>query len=370
VDIYLIYGGDLSRPAGGTDRIVAFVRALLDEGFGVNAVIAKPSQDLPSVFDEVDVQQIMIGDRGILDQPIRAALLALKARGVADEADAIVQVEHATLGGVVAAAGVSDFVLDMHDLSYSSPHYTSLPLGSIISRLIYGIERWAVRSASDIVVVSEKMKEKIVGEWTVNPQDVTVISNGYFANAVADFQGVDTVTGRVVFLGNLHPKLDIEAIVETARLPETEELIIIGEGNAAASLREVKRTEDHENLQLMGYLPDDRAFELVASAAVAINPQEASSHQEASSPVKLNYYGALGTAMVVTGGPSYAHDLEKAGGAVVVPPGGDFAGAVQGLLRDGAKREVMAKNARTRASKETWSAHAEELIEVYRDKDG
>jgi glycosyltransferase involved in cell wall biosynthesis len=366
--VCFIYGGDLSRAAGGTDRIVAFVRTLLEEGIDVSAIIAKPASGLPEVFDEVDVRQIRIGDYGILDQPIRAALLALKTRRVATEEDTVIQVEHATLGGVIAAAGVSDFVLDMHDLSYSSPYYTSLPLGSLISRLIYLIERRAVRSASDIIVVSEKMKEDITSKWDVSPGEVTVIPNGHFADAVAEFKQIDTVPGRVVFLGTLHPKLDIDAFVEIANLSETKELIIIGEGKATESIREVKRTENLENIQLKGYLPDAEAFELVASAAVAINPQRASELQAASSPVKLTYYGALGTAMVVTGGPSYADELEEAGGAVVVQPGGDFAGAVDDLLRDGARRESMAMNARKRTAADTWSARAERLVELYQKK--
>jgi glycosyltransferase involved in cell wall biosynthesis len=253
----------------------------------------------------------------------------------------------------------------MHDLAFESPLYGDLPLGSVVQRLIRRIEGRAVQSASQIVVVSEAMRRLVSDEWNLSENDIHVIPNGYFTETVEPFQSAETVPGRVTFLGTLHPKLDVEAILEIAALSEVHEMIVVGGGAKEATLREGKRERGLENLRIEGRLPDEEAFPLLAKSAVAINPQHSSSLQRASSPVKLYYYAALGLPMVLSEGPSLVSQLAEEGAATVVEHGESFTNAVRNLLIADETRIQMGETASELSRDMNWEHRVDTLREVY-----
>jgi glycosyltransferase involved in cell wall biosynthesis len=362
--IVIAHGGDVSRPSGGTNRVSAFASGLSERGHDVTLVVPDPEQAYPSRLSGVDVSSVSVPNSGVVDQPLRAAVIARRANRLASRTGATVQFEHSTLGGVGKLLGARGFVLDMHDLAFESPLYGDLPAGSLVQSVIRRIEGRAVRGAAEIVVVSERMRDLVSDAWDVDPTSITVIPNGYFADQIEPYQATETVPGRVAFLGTLHPKLDIEAFFETAALPEVDELVVIGDGAKREVLEAGKESQGLDSLRIAGRLPDEEAFELVASAAVAINPQQSSGLQRASSPVKLYYYAALGVPMVVSAGPSLVDELAADGAAVAVEAGASFADAVQGVLRDD-ERTRMGVTAERKATELTWRSRVNSLSELY-----
>lgn len=363
--VVIAHGGDVSQPSGGTNRVSAFAAGLQRAGHDVTLVVPTPERSYAEALAGVEIRTVDVSTGSLASQPARAVRVPREAKAIAEERDATIQFEHSTLGGVGALLGCTDFVLDMHDLAFASPLYGDLPLGSLVQRVIRLIETRAVRNAKHIVVVSERMRELVAEEWGVPEGRITVVPNGYFIETVAGFEDVETVEGRVVFLGTLHPKLDVEAFVEVARLPEVEEFVVIGDGARHEDLLEVKERYGLDALRVEGYLPDEEAFELVASSAVAINPQNPSRLQQASSPVKLFYYAALGVPMVVTEGPDAAAELAERGAGRSVPAEGPFAETVAEVLRDAEGRREMATAARRIAEEWTWSERAADLERVY-----
>lgn len=363
--LVIAHGGDVSHPSGGTNRVTAFASGLADEGFDVSLVVPEPDRELPERLSGVEVTPVSTPNSSIFDEPVRASLIVRRAKRIATERDATVQLEHSTLGGVGQLWGHREYVLDMHDLAHSSSRYGDLPLGGAVQRVIHGIESRAVTSASEIVVVSENMRQLVSEEWDVDPEDITVIPNGYDAETVEPYRTGETVEGRVVFLGTLHPKLDTEAIFEIAGLDAVEEMIVIGDGAKREELEEGKIERGLDALEVRGRLPDEEAFPLLARAEVAINPQTQSSLQEASSPVKLFYYAALGLPMVVTSGPSVAGELSEVGAAEVVAPAGPFASQVADVLEDDERRDGMGARAREEGTDFSWKQRVADLEAVY-----
>lgn len=363
--VVIAHGGDVSHPSGGSNRVSAFASGLAERGRDVSLVVPKPERSLPERLSNVEVVPISVPNSGVVDQPVRAVSIARRAKRIADRTDATVQFEHSTLGGVGQLLGEREYVLDMHDLAFESPLYGDLPLGSLVQRVIRGIEGRAVRSASEIVVVSENMKHLVSNAWSIHPDSIRVIPNGYFAGDVEQYRTDETVSGRVAFLGTLHPKLDEEAIFDIARLPDVDEMVVIGDGAKREELERGKSEYGLDSLRIMGRLPDDEAFDIVAKSDVAINPQLPSDLQRASSPVKIYYYAALGVPMVLSEGPSVAEELDEEGGARVVEFGESFVDAVQAVLENGECRKDMRVVARESAKQMSWQSRVGNLARVH-----
>lgn len=363
--VVVAHGGDVSEPSGGTNRVTAFASGLAERGRDVTLVVPSPDRELPDRLSDVTVSPVSVPNTGLADQPVRAVAITRRANRIAERTGGTVQFEHSTLGGVGQLLGAREYVLDMHDLAFESPLYGDLPLGSLVQRAIRGVEGRAVRSASEVVVVSRNMKDLVCEAWDVDRASVTVIPNGYFAEEVEAYRTAETVPGRVSFLGTLHPKLDADAIFEVAGLPEVEELVVVGDGAKREALEAGKAEHGLDALRVAGRLPDEEAFDVVATSAVAINPQLPSDLQRASSPVKIYYYAALGAPMVLSEGPTAADDLAAEGGAVVVPHGASFADAVQELLRDDETRRRMGETAERAAEGMTWRSRVDSLAGLY-----
>jgi glycosyltransferase involved in cell wall biosynthesis len=235
----------------------------------------------------------------------------------------------------------------------------------MLQRAVRAVETRAVKNASRILVVSRRMRDLVCEEWGLSPDRFTVIPNGYFEETVAGYTRRSSEGNRVAFLGTLHPKLDADAFVEIARLPSVDEVAVIGDGAKRDALEEQKERLRLDALRIHGRLPDDEAFEILARSSVAINPQRRSRLQEASSPVKLFYYAALGLPMVVTRGPDAADELAEAGAAEVVDEAGPFADRVASIVENRDRRNRMASEARELAADWTWSARCEKLVEFY-----
>lgn len=361
--ICLAHGGDLGEPSGGTDRVTAIVSGLIDGGYDVSLVIPEPGGTLPERVSDASVETVSVATHGVSTQPKRALKIARRAKTVARREEALLQFEHSTLAGVGTFFGDVPFVVDMHDFAFESPLYGELPLGSVVQRFIRFVETRAIRGASHVIVVSETMKEFVQSEWDVPAAKLSVVPNGYFEDRIDEFRNLARVDGRVVFLGTLHPKLDVETFVDIARLPSVEELIVIGDANERAALEEASRRVPE--LRVTGRLPDEEAFRLVGRSELALNPQHPSELQAASCPVKLGYYAALGVPTVATAGPDLVEWLVERGCVAAVEPDGDFVGAVDHVLSADERRSRMAASALEAAPELAWTRRIESLTDRY-----
>lgn len=369
-DVCVAHGGDLSEPSGGTDRVGAVVSALGERGYEVAVVGPRPTGPLPAALAGAEYVSVPVTARRFHTQPVRAALVARRARRLAAARDARLQVEHSTLGGVAALLGADGFVLDVHDLACRSPLYGDLPAGRAVQRGVRAVEARALRAAAEVVVVSERMADLVAAEFGVRESEVRVIPNGYDPAVVASYRETPAEPGRVAFLGTLHRKVDVSALRAVARLSGVSDLVVVGDGERRGEVERLAAAEPA--VRATGRLPDDEAFPLVASAQVVVNPQRASDLQAASSPVKLYYYAALGRAMVVTRGPELAGRLAAADGAALVEPDApaEFAAVVGDLLDDADERARLGATAREHVRDATWERRGRAFAALYDGVEG
>jgi glycosyltransferase involved in cell wall biosynthesis len=362
--VVLAHGGDVSVPSGGHERVVAFATGLMRAGHEVTLVVPTPGGSLPERLGAVSVRTVDVPTGGVRTQPRRGLAIARTAQRLADEREARLQVEHSTLGGVASLFG-RGYVLDVHDIAFTSPLYRNRPLGGALSTGIRWIEGRGLGGAGHVVVVSEQMRAFVVEEWDVPSDAISVIPNGYFEDDTASVVP-DTAEGtRVVFVGTLHPKLDVEAVVSAAQLDAVDEMLVIGDGAMREELARAKRDRGLETLSVPGRLSTEATWSLVAGADVAINPQTQSPTQAVSSPVKLCYYRALGVPMVLSDGPELARQFAAEGVARVVGPAESFANVLDVLIGDGAQLDAMRSRAELTGGCATWAERAETLCDVF-----
>jgi glycosyltransferase involved in cell wall biosynthesis len=354
------HGGDVGEPSGGTERVSALASGLSERGVDVTLVVPQPSGALPDRLDAVAVEFV---DPPAPSAVVRAAATARAAARVARRRDATLQLEHSTLAGVGTLVGVEDFVLDMHDLAHGRFEHASTPVAPLLARGVGWLERRAVASASRVVTVSASMADTVAARWGVPRDSVTVVPNGHFPETVAAADGASVRPGRVAFLGTLHPKVDVDALLAVARLPSVSDLVVVGDGAQRARLE--RAADEVSALRVTGRLPDAEAFRVVAEAAAVVNPQSVSSIQRSSSPVKLYYYAALGKPMVVTPGPDVVAAFVRRGAAVTARSRRHFTDRVDDVLTDDAFAARLSRNARAAASDLTWTARVEALADSY-----
>jgi glycosyltransferase involved in cell wall biosynthesis len=364
MNLCLAHGGDVSRPSGGTDRVTALAAGLQDRGFDVLLVVPDPVASLPDCLADVSVQPVETDRFGVSNALTRAETVASTARRIAEAEGAALQLEHSTLAGVGTLRGCDGYVLDVHDIGHPRYDHVDSAAAPVLKRGVAWLERRAVDRATHVVVVSEYMRETLRDDCGVTDERITVVPNGFSLERVEGYRDVGEVPGRVCFLGTLHPKVDVETLRAVGRLPAVSDLVIVGDG--AQRDRVDTLASGMDSVRATGRLPDEAAFELVASAQVLVNPQTGSELQRSSSPVKLRCYAALGGAMVVTEGPSVVEELVSARAARSASSRQGFVGTVERVLASPDLRRELSRNARRVAKGFTWNERVRELSAMYR----
>ena len=371
--ICIASGGDVTVPCGGTNRVTAFIKGLRDNGFDVHLISPMfEKEEFLEDLKDVKIHTVAIKKtESVNNRLVRALSISLKAKKIVKNNNAILEIEHSTLAGFATLVGCSDFILDMHDLCFMSPVDTKLDFSRIVQRLIYTMEKRAVTRASKIIVVSNPMKEFIMKEWNVPEGKIEVIPNGYFESKLNNFnfEDVKEVDGMISFLGTLHPKLDLDKIIELAKSLDTSRIYIIGDGHGRDELKKKIKKHNLNNVVLTGRLPDREAFKLLAKSQVVILPEYPSLETEASCPVKLFDYAALGKAIVADDVAEMCR-IFKENNAALVSDSSDhekFIDNVRILLGDEDLRRELGENAKKLVKGFTWDGQAEKLVKMYKE---
>ena len=366
--VCIINPGDISRPRGGENRAIAFAKGLRDHGFDVHLVIPEPTRELPKELCGIKIHTVKVSSRGgnLKNQFLRALFLSRKAKKVAERYNAILQFEHSPFAGFATLMGHSGFVLDMHDLAMADPTYSKI----LYYKKIFGwFEKRGIYAALKVIIVSNPMKEFIIKEWGVPEEKIEVIPNGYFESKFKKLELDNTreVEGMISFLGTLHLKLDIDKIVYLAKLLKNSKIYIIGDGPARVKLERKIKKNKLKNIIITGWLPDERAFSLVAKSQVCILPEQPSKHVEVSCPVKLFDYGALGKAIVADNVSEMCRLFGEKNAALLSDPNNpdEFVENVLKLLNNEKIRRRISNNAKKIVKDYTWEKLAKKLVRVY-----
>jgi glycosyltransferase involved in cell wall biosynthesis len=257
-------------------------------------------------------------------------------------------------------------VQDVHpDVGVISGRLTSKPAVWALG----WVQRFLVRRADRIVVISEAMRRRMV-ERGADPDRVTVIGNWIDADEIAP-QPRDNpwardhdLVGRFTLMhaGNVGLLQDIETFVDAAALLPDARFVIVGEGANKQALIERAAAQGSDNVVFLPRQPREALGSLLASAdahVVSLMPGLAGLME----PSKL--YGILAAARPVLAGMEDGSEasevVAKSGCGVISQPGDpqSFASAAQRMLEMSAEeREEMGRRGRAYCEQYCSRAHA------------
>ncbi len=238
-----------------------------------------------------------------------------------------------------------------------------------IARALWHLERFLARRAARVIVPSGYLA-RIVGRWGAAPDRIAVVENAYDGPAPSGTPRAAAhekwgIHGRaVVSAGRLVPWKHFPELVAAfgaarARVPDAT-LLIAGDGPERAALEAAVGSSGHaDSVRLLGNLPKDELFSLLAAAdcfALA-SSYEGQSHQILEAMAQ----GAPVVATDAGGNPDVVKDGET-GWLVPVGAGSALASAIAECLEDEGEAKRRAVRAAALVSTMTPRKVAEDLL--------
>jgi glycosyltransferase involved in cell wall biosynthesis len=238
------------------------------------------------------------------------------------------------------------------------------------------IERWQLRAADGVVVVSSALRQYFVERYALPDAKITVVPNGadidrFRPDAAADARGGprDGSAPVIGFVGSFQEfhgaDLLATMITRVARERPATRFLLVGDGDRAEAVRRAVQPLG-DRVRMTGRVPHDAVPGLVAAFDVGVLPDTAFY----CSPLKVVEWMAAGRAIVAPGYPSLG-DLVTDGvdGVLFAPRDPDaLVRAVLALVDDPARRTALGRAARARAeTRLTWRQNAERVLAACRD---
>lgn len=266
-----------------------------------------------------------------------------------DRPDAVLGIVPSLSGGVIARLaaerhGVPYGIL-FQDLMGPAARQSGVPGGGRVANATVAAERWAVRRAAAVAVVSEAFAPYL-SNLGVRPQAIHHVAN--WSRVAEPTLTVAETRARfgwgegqtiVLHAGNIGFKQGLEQVIDAARLAADQgqpvRFVLAGGGNRTEAVREA--ASGLPNVEFVAVQSDGIHASLLAAADVLLLSERAS-QVEMSLPSKLTSYFAAGRPIVaaIPSGGASAGEIERAGAGLVVPAGRpeELLGAVARLRGD------------------------------------
>jgi len=133
--------------------------------------------------------------------------------------------------------------------------------------LIDRLQAFSFERADAIFVTTQAIKRQVVDAYRALPDTVQVIPNYVDTRIFRPLPDVEPIKGRICYVGRLHPRKNLDKLIEgVSRIPQAS-LVLIGEGAQRAELEALAKSRGG-NIQFKGMLPH-------AQIPVEINESEA-----------------------------------------------------------------------------------------------
>ncbi len=219
---------------------------------------------------------------------------------------------------------------------FSSEHGTGLK-----TSLIYRLQTFVLRQATQVVVTTAVMKNDLIAQYQLPPSKISIIPNYVDTTHFAPQPEIEQVHGRVCFIGRLNSIKNLDLLIEAlASLPQAH-LVLIGSGAEQAPL-EALAHRLNVSVTFRGQLAHDELPAELNRAAIFVLPSQLEGH-----PKALIEAMACGTAVLGTDVEGIREVIQHGQTGWLCPPTVEgLSTALQTLLADPALRQQLGQNAR------------------------
>lgn len=261
-------------------------------------------------------------------------------------------------------------VLALIPLSYLMPIFFE-------THQIRNFEAWykiALRRMCGIIVITERLKQKFVEEYSLPPEKILVARDAVDlplftatlpSRAVWLVHGISEEKKIVLYSGTLAIEKGVDTLAEaTAFLPDDVHVVFLG--GVEQQVRSFKEKYGHlKNISILGRVDYTAVPKYVVSADVLVLPDSADFAYSNlyTSPMKLFEYMASKRPIVASNVPSLCEVLEETS-AVFFEAGNpkSLAEAIQYALDHTVESEERAKQAYEAVSQFTWEERTKSIV--------
>lgn len=368
-------------PVVGGSGMYAYeiANALGNRGHDVDVYTQSKSDtdsELP-IHDNVSVYTLTNARRYLVT--FETLYYSIRARFAVDFAE--YDVIHGTLmpASTIALADQPDIdtpiVLTSHSFSLSEvfAHTPEKPADYLLKYLFHPMnvvmDSVASRVADRIIAISSEMKTQLSTRYGIDESVLTHVPHGVDTDRYRPRSQRHHAVSRdpltLLFVGRLISRKGVDLAVEAVAAADRDdiELLIAGNGRLEDEIRDLARARGiDDQIQLLGYVPDDQLPVLYSSADVTLF----TSNYEGFGLVFLESLAA-GTPVVgapVGGFPDLVTDGQE--GLIVDRTPQALAGAIEGLADAPERATEMGQRGRELAATRTWETVATETETVYR----
>lgn|GEM_PF-991966 len=369
---------DISRIRGDAIRTLALAGSIASAGVPVVLVVPDLEGHEPVIaVDGLTIMPVSVQKSGspVFCSIRRRMALIRRAKELKElcGGNAALLCETSILGGYLALAGMSGYVLDVHGVVYDEVETWDLPWympRRLFMSSVKLLEQVALNRSSKIITVSQTMSDTLSDRFGVDPEKMAVVPNGYFASKVREIEASRPMEqkGMVSFVGLLARWANADKIVRVAErlrdYPAT--FYIVGDGPHREELEGFVKSRGLKNVIFTGFVPITRAYELIAQSEVVLLPFPKMLSTEVACPIKVLEYMALGKAMVIDGVSDIALQLRDNGAAIVCDPDNEaeYADGIVSLLENKELRRSIGARAKELSPEYSWDRQGQLLAEV------
>lgn len=236
--------------------------------------------------------------------------------------------------------------------------------------------RFIMPAADHVFVQSSKMRENIA-RMGIAEDKMTPVPMGIpprLLDWLKTAQG-EVVPGRILYLGTLAASRKLEILIEAFARVHTQfphaTLMFVGDGDFPHERTNLEQCAQRLGLgqavEFTGFVPMERAWQLVTTAEVCVSPFAPCDTLDVASPTKLVEYMAFGKPVVANVHPEQTMILNDSGvGALVTWSADGFADGIASLLAEPAAAAARAGGgpAWVRAQR-TYDRIAETVVRRY-----
>lgn len=244
------------------------------------------------------------------------------------------------------------------------------------SKMSKALQKWILRNADCVTVVSEYMRNRCVGMEN-SIENIHVISMGVdFDNLFKPVTDVKRKRNRLIFVGRLVEKKGvaflIDALLELRNDIPDVELILVGDGPLRTDLeKKVNDCKLDKNIKFIGSVRQKELPALYSSAMIAITPSiiDSAGDQEGLGLVIAEALGC-GCVVIASALRSISDIIKDGENGLLVTPGESLAlaGAIKNLLQDEARyKKLSAHGIKSVYDKFNWSSVGKRYTELISD---